>query len=181
MKVLLFFCFFFYCHTNTCVLLLFFKVHWGQKQCGACVCEHRTRAALRLREQLAAPSNIHERDGKTVKDSVDPGMQKREAETGSVSSQRLMGLICINSEPLLFLRDIVCCVRGGSRWAAIEFLSPVTLLFCSGQSAAAARFNIAERQWPALQCCTAAGSMFPRLSSVCWWENHTPKYKHEHL
>lgn len=29
--------FFFYRHTNTCVPLLFFKVHWGQKQCGACV------------------------------------------------------------------------------------------------------------------------------------------------
>lgn len=35
----------------------------------------RTRAALTLREQLAAPSNIHERDGKTVKDSIDPGIQ----------------------------------------------------------------------------------------------------------
>lgn len=36
----------------------------------------RTRAALRLREQLAAPSNIHERDGKTMKDNVDPGIQR---------------------------------------------------------------------------------------------------------
>lgn len=36
----------------------------------------RTRAALRLREQLAAPSNIHERDEETVKDSMDLGIQK---------------------------------------------------------------------------------------------------------
>lgn len=50
------------------------KTMWG-----LCFCA-RTRAALRLREQLAAPSNIHERDGKTMKDSVDPGIQKREAE-----------------------------------------------------------------------------------------------------
>lgn len=35
-----------------------------------------TRAALRLREQLAAPSNIHERDEETVKDSMDLGIQK---------------------------------------------------------------------------------------------------------
>lgn len=99
-----------------------------------------TRAARTLREQLAAPSNIHERDGKTVKDSVDPGIQNGRQ---SVCSQRLMGLIWT---------AVVCtghclCLRGGLRWATIMFLSPVTLLFwpvCSN--------------WPDFQFSTAAGS-----------------------
>lgn len=35
----------------------------------------RTRAALTSTAQLAPPSNIHERGGKSVKDSVDSGIQ----------------------------------------------------------------------------------------------------------
>lgn len=122
----------------------------------------RTRAALRLREQLAAPSNIHERDGKTVKDSVGPGIQKERRRR--VSSQRLMGLICINSELRLFLRDNVCVCEVGRGELQSSFCHQ--WCFCSVQSAAAAQFNITEGYWPALQYCTAAGSMLFILASV---------------
>ena len=52
---------------------------------------------------------------KTMKDSVDPGIQKIKAETDSVNSERLMGLICIKSELLLFFTGRCLCARGGSR------------------------------------------------------------------
>lgn len=53
--------------------------------------------------------------------------RERGREAGSVSSQRLMGLIYINSELLLLLLAfcLCVCVWGGLRWAAIEFLASV--------------------------------------------------------
>lgn len=129
-----------------------------------------TRAALRLREQLAAPSNIHERDGKTMKDSVDPGIQKIEAETASVNSQRLMGLICIKSELLLFLRGRCLCARGGSRWAAIEFLSPVMLLFCPVCSSCPIQYN-----WEILAASTGLSSGYSELHKCLLMGKSNPK------
>lgn len=112
----------------------------------------RTCAALRLREQLAAPSNIHERDGKTVKDSVDPGIQKvRQRRRVSASPQRLMELICINSELLLlFLWPVVCVC---ARWVEVRLQSSFChqRCLCSVRSAAAVQFNMTDRHWPLLQ------------------------------
>lgn len=58
------------------------------QQCEACA-SARTRAALGLAEQLAAPSNFHERDGETPKGSVDTGMQeaKRRRREFSIRSK----------------------------------------------------------------------------------------------
>lgn len=59
------------------------------------------------REQLAAPSNIHEWDGNTEGQC---GAGDTGGEAASASVQRIMGLICITSGLLLFVRATVFCV-----------------------------------------------------------------------
>lgn len=83
-----------------------------------------------------------------------------------------MGLICINSELLLFFTGHCLCVRGGPRWAQIEFLSPVMLLFCPVCSSCSLQYN-----WEVLAGAAAAHSSWLhvfhpliRPAGVSYWK-----------
>lgn len=130
----------FFTAVQRCALLFVSSLPRTKTMPGLCLWAG-TRAALTLREQLAAPSNIHERDGKTVKDSIDPGIQNGRQ---SVCSQRLMGLICVKSGRLLSVRDIVfvCEVV----WGELQSCSCHQWRFCSDQSVATGQISSSAQQ-----------------------------------
>lgn len=134
MKVPFFFFFFTIIQTDACCC--FSKSTEGKNNAGPVFVSKNT---CRPQTQRAAGSTIKHswERWKDCEGQWRPRDTEGEAETESVSSQRLMGLICINLGCCCFF----VCVWGGSRWAAIEFLSPMMLLFCPVCSSCSVQYN----------------------------------------
>ena len=99
-------------------MLLFFQSPLRAKQCRACVCEQEHVPPSDLESSWQHHQTFMRETGRLWRTVQAQGYRERErereAETECVSSKRLLGLICINRELLLFYRTLFCvCVRVG--------------------------------------------------------------------